>query len=80
MQPVTIDPALVEKLGQLPGHAILCDAEGHALGHFRPFKDRPLFEDLQLEPSLSIEETEALRKQGRTGKPLEEILRNLGFE
>jgi hypothetical protein len=33
---------------------------------------------LQLEPPLSIAETEELRKN-RTGKPLEEILGRLGY-
>jgi hypothetical protein len=36
-------------------------------------------EDLNLEPPLSIVETEELRKKNRTGKPLKEILDRLGF-
>ena len=80
MQEITVDSALVEKLGQLPGHAVLCDAEGHALGFFRPIKDRPRVEDLQLEPPISIAETEELRKKERTGKPLSEILARLGIQ
>jgi|SoiMethySBSTD1v2_1073268.scaffolds.fasta_scaffold1457240_3 hypothetical protein len=80
MQQITVDPALVLKLGQLPGQAVLCDSEGHALGFFSPFKDRPKLEDLQLEPPTSIAEIEERRKQGRTGKPLSEILKRLGLE
>jgi DNA-binding CsgD family transcriptional regulator len=36
-------------------------------------------EDLQLEPPLSIAETEELRKS-RIGKPLSEILARLGIQ
>jgi len=80
MEQITLDPILSEKLGQLPGYAVLCDSKGFAIGFFKPFTDRPRVEDLQLEPPLSIEETEALRKKGRTGRPLEDILRDLGIE
>jgi hypothetical protein len=51
---------------------------GRALGFFQPFPDRPLVEDLQLEPPTSIAETEELRKV-RSGKPLIEILTRLGY-
>ena len=54
MQEITVDPGLVEKLGQLPGYAVLCDSEGRALGFFSPLKDRPLVDDLQLEPPTTI--------------------------
>jgi hypothetical protein len=80
MQEIIVDPALVEKLGQLPGHAVLCDAEGHALGFFKPLKDRPRLENLQLEPPTSVQEIDERRKNGRTGKPLAEILARLGIE
>jgi hypothetical protein len=40
--------------------------------------DRPDVGELQLEPPLSIAQTEELRKN-RTGKPLEEILGRLGY-
>jgi len=80
MEQITLDPILSEKLGQLPGYALLCDSEGFALGFFKPFTDRPRAEDLQLEPPTSIEEIQGRRKQGVTGKPLSEILRRLGIE
>ena len=80
MQEITVEPALVEKLVHLPGQAVLCDAEGHALGFFSPFKDRPLVKDLQLEPPSSIAEIEERRRKGVTGKPLSEILKRLGME
>ncbi len=78
MQEVTIEPSLSEKLGQLTGQAVLCDSDGRALGFFSPMRDRPLVKDLQLEPPLSIAETEELRKN-RTGKPLSEILEKWGL-
>ena len=62
MHEITVEPALGEQLGQLAGQAILCDASGRALGLFSPLHDRPPVEDLQLEPPLSIAETEELRQ------------------
>jgi hypothetical protein len=79
MQEVTIEPALIEKLGQLSGQAVLCDVDGRALGFFSPMPDHPLVKDLQLKPPLSIAETEELRKN-RTGKPLAEILGRWGIQ
>jgi hypothetical protein len=77
MQEITVEPALGEQLGQLEGQAVLCDANGRALGFFSPLHDRPQVGDLQLEPPLSIAETEELRKI-QSGKPLSEILARLG--
>jgi hypothetical protein len=79
MHEITVELALGEKLGQLAGQVILCDADGRALGFFSPLPDRPPLEALQLEPPLSIAETEELRKV-RTGKPLAEILDRLGIQ
>jgi hypothetical protein len=56
MEQITLDPILSAKLGQLPGYAVLCDNEGHAIGFFKPFADRPRVEDLQLESPTTIEE------------------------
>ncbi len=77
MHQITVESALGQKLGEVAEQAVLCDEAGRALGFFSPIHDRPRVEDLQLEPPLSIAETEELRKN-RTGKPLEEILRRLG--
>jgi hypothetical protein len=78
MQQIIIEHALGQKLGEAASQVVLCDAEGRALGFFSPFTQRPRVEDLQLEPPLSIAETEELRKV-RTGKPLSEILGRLGL-
>jgi len=78
MQRITIDSRLGETLSELAGQAVLCDAAGRALGFFSPLHGRSQVDDLQLEPPLSIAETEELRKN-RTGKPLEEILKRLGI-
>jgi hypothetical protein len=79
MQQITVEPAFGQTLDQLSGQAVLCDAEGRALGFFSPLPARPLVEDLQLEPPLSIAQTDELRKD-RTGKPLSAILGRLGIE
>jgi hypothetical protein len=78
MQQITVESRLGEKLCEAEEPAVLCDERGRAIGFFSPLRDRPRVEDLQLEPLLSIEETEQLRKH-RTGKPLEEILGRLGY-
>jgi hypothetical protein len=78
MQEVTVEPALGEQLGELSGQAILCDAQGRALGFFSPFHDRPKIKDLTLEPPSTIEEINERRKNP-SGKTLEEILTRLGF-
>jgi hypothetical protein len=79
MQEIVVDPALGQRLGQVAGQVILCDAEGRTLGFFSPLKNRPPAEELQIEPPLSIAETEELRKV-QTGKPLGEILARLGIQ
>jgi hypothetical protein len=78
MQQITVESNLGEKLTGTSGQVVLCDERGRVLGLFSPVLERPRVEDLQLEPPLSIEETEKLRKN-RTGKPLDEILGRLGL-
>jgi hypothetical protein len=78
MHKITVEAALGLQLGEMAGQAVLCDANGRALGFFSPLQDRPRVENLHLEPPLSISETEELRKV-RTGKPLSEILGRLGL-
>jgi hypothetical protein len=79
MQEIKVETALGELLGELAGQVVLCDPTGRVLGFFVPLRDRPPIEDLQLEPLLSITETEELRKV-QTGKPLDEILARLGVQ
>ncbi len=79
MQQIVVEPSLSQKLAALSGQAVLCDADGRALGFFSPLREPVEIEKLQLEPPSSIAETEELRKV-RTGKPLSEILRRLGLE
>jgi hypothetical protein len=79
MQQISVESNLGQKLGEVSNQVIVCDAGGRAIGVFSPLMDRPRVEDLQLEPPLSIAETEQLRKKNRTGKPLEEILGRLGL-
>jgi len=79
MQLLTVESALGQKLDAMAGQVVVCDEGGRVLGLFSPIQDRPRVEDLQLEPPLSIAETEQLRKKNRTGKPLEEILGRLGL-
>jgi hypothetical protein len=70
---------LGEKLSEIGNQAVLCDSNGRALGLFSPITTQPPLQGLQLEPPLSIAETEELRKN-RTGKPLAEILERPGIQ
>jgi hypothetical protein len=79
MKQIVVEPALEEALPKTSGQVLLCNAQGRAIGMFSPFPNQPAVSELQLEPPLSIEETEELRKKNRTGKPLEEILARLGL-
>jgi hypothetical protein len=79
MQQIIVEPALGQKLSELENQAVLCDSTGRALGLFSPLSAQPPVQDLQLEPPLSIAETDELRKV-RTGKPLAEILGRLGIQ
>ncbi len=79
MQQITVEPPLGDRLCKSTEQTVVCDLEGRVIGFFSPLKSRPRLEDLQLEPPLSIPETEELRRKHRTGKPLEEILGRLGL-
>ena len=78
MQQITIESAVGKKLVEATQQAVLCDEQGRVLGLFSPVPGSPGIGELQLEPPLSVSQTEELRKN-RTGKPLEEIIGRLGF-
>ena len=78
MQQIVVEASLSQKLVGLSGQAVLCDADGRALGFFSPLREPVDVEKLQLEPPLSIAETEELRKV-KSGKPLKEIIDRLGL-
>lgn len=78
MQHIIVESTLEQKLCGSFEQAVLCDDQGRVIGFFSPLQNRPQLSDLQLEPPLSIEETEQLRKN-RAGRPLDEILARLGY-
>jgi hypothetical protein len=78
MHHITVESSTGEKLAEAAQQTVLCDERGRVLGLFSPVPGHREIRDLQLEPPLSIAETEQLRKS-RTGKPLEEILSRLGY-
>jgi hypothetical protein len=78
MQHITIESSVGQKLVEALEQAVVCDEQGRVLGLFSPILGRPDIGDLQLEPPLSIAQTEELRKN-QTGKTLEEILKLLGY-
>jgi hypothetical protein len=79
MQKLTVEANVGEQLGTASSQVVICDTSGRAIGFFSPLVDRPRIKDLQLEPLLSNAEIEQLRQKHRTGKPLEEILKRLGY-
>jgi hypothetical protein len=79
MERIVIKSQIGAILAKATGYVVLCDAEGRALGMFQPMKDHPPVDKLKFEPPRSVAESEELRKKHRTGKPLEEILKRLGY-
>lgn len=79
MHTLTVESALGKQLNAMAEQVVVCDESGKVLGFFSPILEQPLVDELQLEPPLSIDETEQLRQNNRTGKPLEEILNRLGL-
>jgi hypothetical protein len=78
MYEITLKPEVGDLLSQVSGQAVLCDSNGRVLGFFSPTPSHPQIEQLQLEPPLSIVDTQKLRSD-QTGKPLSEILSRLGI-
>lgn len=78
MNQFTVGPAIVQQLGAVTAQTVVCDEQGRALGFFSPLAQATPLEGLNLESPLSLEATNALRKD-RTGKPLAEILESLGL-
>ncbi len=79
MTTLTVESALGKQLNAMAKQVVVCDEGGKVLGFFSTIRDRLSVGELQLEPPLSIAETEQLRQQNRTGKPLEEILKRHGL-
>lgn len=78
MHQITIGACVGKELVEATQQSVVCDEEGRVVGLFWPVPGSPGIGDLQLEPLLSIPQTEELRKN-QTGKPLEEILGRLGY-
>ena len=79
MDQITVDAGTSQALSGVANQVVVCDTNGVALGFFSPLTDHPPVSQLQLDPPLSIAETEKLRQKHRTGKPLVEILRRHGL-
>jgi hypothetical protein len=81
MQQIKVEIALGKKLATVHGQAVLVDEQGRALGFFSPLNRATDVDELQLEPPRSIAETEELRKRARAnpGRPLKDILNDLGY-
>ena len=78
MQQITVASEISRTLRNVQEQVLFCDVSGKALGFFSPFPEGLQASELQLEPPLTIAETEELRKHP-TGRPLAEILDRLGL-
>jgi hypothetical protein len=77
MVKVTLDAALLTHLNQVDTALEICDAAGQTVGYFHPAVRRPLGEGPSARSPFSDEELQA-RRQQRTGRPLADILEQLG--
>ena len=80
MEKINVDQTLSMKLAELRNQAVLHDEQGRVLGYFSPIREPTRLDELQLESPRTAEETEAMRRRARAnpGRPLQEILRELG--
>ena len=72
---VTIDQAFRSKLGDFESPLELCDETGRVVGHFIPVQDRAIYEGV--ESPASDDELDR-RSRDESGRPLTDILRDLG--
>ena len=78
---VKVDMSAADKLARLKCDAVIYDDQGRALGYFSPIREPTMLDELQLESPRSPEETEEMRQRARAnpGRPLKEILKELGY-
>jgi len=76
MARITLDPEVCRKLDAVAETVEICDLEGRVIGFFLPDIGRPGVPPADLRVPLSVEEVER-RRQARSGRTLDEILRGL---
>ena len=78
---IKVEQSVADKMARLKCDAVIYDDQGRALGYFSPMREPTRLDELQLEPPTSIEESEELRKRARAnpGRPLNDILKELGY-
>ncbi len=77
MVKVTVDAALLAQLGQVDTALEICDADGRTVGYFHPADGRFVGQRRPIRSPFSDEELQR-RRQQRSGRPLAEILEQLG--
>jgi hypothetical protein len=78
MTRITLDSALRDRLGNITEQIELCNESGETLGYFIPGPGRSRQGGGQFEPPYTAEEIAASRKV-RTGRTLDEILKDVGL-
>ena len=74
MKQITLDPAMLAKLGNLHQPAELHDESGHFLGYFTPTLDPSLYQNVDI--PFSNEELDQASRQGG-GRLLKDIMADL---
>jgi len=77
MTKLVVDAAFRTKLGNLEGLIEFCDQSGRTLGYFHPMVPSSGSEGAKVQSPFSEEEIQR-RRQQRAGRPLREILDDLG--
>jgi hypothetical protein len=77
MSRITLDKAIAEKLAGVVGEVELCDESGRTLGYYIAKKPTPTYDELWASCPSTEEELNRIARE-ETGRPLKEILRDLG--
>jgi hypothetical protein len=77
MTKLVVDAAMQAKLNPLNGLLEICDEAGRTLGYFHPVLTQNHSGESSIQSPFTEEELER-RRQQRTGRPLNEILKRLG--
>ena len=76
MTKITVDAALGAKLVSADDWLEICDPAGETLGYFQPVRPRGRLKELSPFSDREIEE----RRKNRSGRPLDDILKDLEQE
>ncbi len=77
MTKLSLDQVTAATLARIDGEVELCDESGRTLGYYVAKKPTPTYDELWASCPTPLEELKR-RAREETGRPLDEILRELG--